>query len=81
MSYAHNKRKKNRAKFEELMCNTFDEFCTKRNRPAPMLLTKEQYDQEMYLWLNYKKYYKMEMTMQERAWASNHAKEAYSALE
>lgn len=75
MSYSHNKRKKNLAKFADLMCNTFDEFCIKRNRPAPAMLTKEQYDEEMYLWLSYKKFYKIDMTMQERAWVAKHASE------
>ena len=75
MSYSHNKRKKNGAKFADLMCNTCDEFCIKRNRPAPMFLSEKEYNEEMYLWLNYKKFYKMDMTLKERAWVAKHAEE------
>jgi hypothetical protein len=43
-------------------------------------MSKEQYNQEMYLWLSYKKFYEMEFTLKEKAWAANYAKEERSEL-
>ena len=75
MSYAHNRKKKNQKQFESKLCKTFEEFCESRNRPNPIAMSKEQYNQEMYLWLSYKKFYEMEFTLKEKAWAANYAKE------
>lgn len=72
MSYAHNKKKKNKRQAEKLLCKTFEEFCEKRNRPNPISMSKEQYNQEMYLWLSYKKFFEMEFTLKEKAWAAQH---------
>lgn len=74
MSYAHNKRKKNKAKFADLACYTFKEFCEKRGRKNPISMSKDEYDEEMYLWLHYKKFYQMDMTLQEKAWVANYTK-------
>ena len=75
MSYAHNRKKKNQRQFASKICKTFEEFCETRQRPNPITMTKEQYDQEMYLWLNYKKFYDLEFTLKEKAWAANHVNE------
>lgn len=59
MSYAHNKRKKERKRFQKLVCKTFGEFCERRNRVHPNLMTKEQYNYEHKLWENYKNFYEI----------------------
>lgn len=72
MSYAHNKRKKNRTNLINKVCISFNEFCAQRKQPLPITMTKEQYDNEMGLWLNYKRFYNLELTLREEAWLSSH---------
>lgn len=76
MSYAHNKRKKNRVNLVNNVCTSFEEFCSQRKRPLPITMTKEQYDNEMGLWLNYKRFYNLELTLKEKAWSARQTSKA-----
>ena len=83
MSYSSNRRKKNRKQAESLMCNTFDEFCASRGRKAPIIMGKDEYNQEMRYWLSYKQTYEMELTKEEKLWALKNSpfKEEENVLE
>ena len=71
MSYSSNKRKKNRKRFTQSICTTFDEFCSERGRKAPLIMSTDEYNQEMRYWLNYKKMYELELTDEEKSWVKN----------
>lgn len=71
MSYSSNKRKKNRKRFVQSLCTTFDAFCSERGRKTPLLMGKDEYDQEMRYWLSYKRLYELELTDEEKSWVKN----------
>jgi hypothetical protein len=78
MSYSSNKRKKNRKRFTQSICNTFDEFCLQRGVKAPLIMNKDEYNQEMLYWLSYKRLYELELTEEEKSWVKNNARQEES---
>lgn len=73
MSYSHNKRKKNNKQFKAKIAKTFEEFCAQRNANF-ITLSQDEYDLQRYYWLNYKAFYGMEYTIQEKAWLEHYRK-------
>lgn len=74
MSYAKNRKRKNK-KAEQAMAQsyitTFDEFCEKRNLYKDNFSDSE-YEKNMNLWISYKTFWKMELTLLEQEWKINY---------